>query len=102
MEFGEAFVKLQSDRKLVEKFIDDPDGVLNIMGVDTTNLVVQPVVGAGEPFKAVQTLRRLGPKAQPLGITVCASVGFIVCASVGGEIDLDDVFAAIDQPVARR
>ena len=102
MEFGEAFVRLQSDRKLAEKFIDDPEGVLGIMGVDTSELLIQPVVGGGEPFQAVQSLRKLGPKAQPLGITVCASVGFIVCASVGGEIDLDDVFAAVDQPVARK
>jgi len=88
MEFTEAFARLQSDRELAEKFVEDPDGMLSNMGVDTSQLVIQPVVGGGEPFKAVQSLRRLGPQAPPLLITVCASIGFIVCASVGGELDL--------------
>lgn len=88
MEFGEAFGKLQSDPRLAERFIDDPEGVLGSMGVDTAELVIQPVVGGGEPFKALQSLRKAGPNAEPLGLTICASIGAIVCASVGGEIDI--------------
>ena len=89
MELREAFARLESEEKLAIKFVDDPEGVLEVMGVDTANLVIQPVVGAKEPLKAIMKGRRGGfPAGEPAGLTVCASVGYIVCVSVGGEVGL--------------
>jgi hypothetical protein len=86
MEFSEAFARLQSDPKLAEKFIDDPEGVLSIMGVDTTDLVIQAVPSGPNAFRNVKELQRRGPIDEPLGLTVCGSIGYIVCGSVGGDL----------------
>ncbi len=103
MEFREAFVRLQSEPKLAQRFIDDPEGVLGIMGVDTTDLVIQPTVGAKAPFSAMSEFARRGPAdSAAAGPTICVSVGFIVCATVGGELDLVTEGALATRTVAAR
>ena len=87
MDFRDAFSRLQSDTDLAGKFIDDPEGVLKIMGVDTSELVIQHTVGAKEPLRAVSQLRRRAIDEPAAAPTICASIGFIVCATVGGEVD---------------
>jgi hypothetical protein len=106
MEFSDAFVRLQSDNDLAEKFIDDPEGVLSIMGVDTSKLVIQPIVGTtDEPLTRMKEFTRGGSKVtrggskeEPIGMTICASVGIVVCASVGGDIDPGDILKPIKVP----
>jgi len=99
MEFSDAFVRLQSDNDLAEKFIDDPEGVLSIMGVDTSKLVIQPIVGTtDEPLTRMKEFTRGGSKEEPIGMTICASVGIVVCASVGGDIDPGDILKPIKVP----
>lgn len=84
VELGEAFERLQSDPALAEKFVEDPEGVLTIMGVDTSGLVIQPTVGTKDPFKTASELRQ--GTMEPAGLTICASIGYIICATVGGEV----------------
>jgi hypothetical protein len=86
VDFRDAFARLNSDTSLAEKFIDDPEGILSIMGVDTSELLIQPVVGSKQPFTAVSEFRRRGKVDEVAELTICASIGFIVCASVGGNV----------------
>jgi hypothetical protein len=92
MELADAFARFRSDRALAQRFIEDPEGVLSIMGFDTSKYVIQPVQGAKDPFKAVAELRRRGAEPLQVVINVCASVGAVVCASVGTDIETDDIF----------
>jgi hypothetical protein len=77
---------------MAQRFVEDPEGVLEIMGFDTSKYVIQPVQGVKDPFKAIAELRRRGGEPQQVIINVCASVGVVVCASVGTDVDTDDIF----------
>jgi hypothetical protein len=94
VDFRDAVARLASDSRLAEKFIADPESVLEIMGVDTSNLVVQRTVGVGDPSRLLEAARRPEVIDEEIGLTICASVGFIVCASVGGEVSGGPVEAA--------
>jgi len=95
MELNEAFHRLKTEKELAERFMEDPEGVFDDMGVDTSNLLIQPIITAKEPFKVVSTIR---DSATTIAneVTVCASIGLFVCASVGATVTSDDMSNIVD------
>lgn len=80
-DFRSALERFESEPKLAKKFIEDPESTLELMGVDTSNLIIQRNLGVGRSDVSDILDGVLTPQ-----LTVCASVGFIVCATVGGEV----------------
>jgi len=101
MELNEAFHRLKTENELAQRFMEDPEGVFDDMGVDTSNLLIQPIITTKEPFKVVSTIRGSATTIAD-EISICASIGILVCASVGATVtsdDLSDIVDGIIKPV---
>jgi hypothetical protein len=70
---GTAFEKIRSDRSLAKEFTENPAGVLQNLGVDTTQLKITKTVPVSTQDAVVASA----------DISACVSVGCIVCASIG-------------------
>jgi hypothetical protein len=82
-ELLDAFNKLNNDKALAKKFIDNPVDVLQQLKIDTKGLVIKKTAVDGS-----ETMVSTGTKPAPVtpeegGWTVCGSVGWIGCVSAG-------------------
>lgn len=77
MQLEHALTQIKADDAKKEAFYKDPQGVLEKMGVDTTNLKFSKT-----PEGSNQALQGSN---QALGWQWCASIGYIGCASVGSN-----------------
>lgn len=87
MTLEEAFAAMADDRELTERFTEQPKGVLQELGVDTSDLIIEPLPGGTYPhetFKAAVDEIETEESA-----TICVSVGAIVCVSVGKGLGAD-------------
>lgn len=75
MELLEATKKIQADKALTKRFSKDPTAVLKELGVDTSNLKINPVKSGELNDDDLENVAG--------GTSVCVSVGCIACASVG-------------------
>jgi hypothetical protein len=69
----EAFKKVRADDTLAKEFTEDPAGVMQRLGVDTSKLKVTK--GLPPPSH--------GGRGVAASADVCVSIGCIVCGSVG-------------------
>lgn len=74
-ELKEAFEKIRSDKALARRAVNDPMGVLQELGVDTSNLKVREI-----PVDSPEAAGEIEEK----GVSVCVSGGCGACVSVGG------------------
>jgi hypothetical protein len=83
----EAFAKLRDDDALLQRFTEDPEGVLNGLGVDTSDVTVARLPGGNAPLENFkQALERMETEEST---TVCVSAGAAVCVSVGSSRGTD-------------
>jgi hypothetical protein len=55
--------------------VEDPEGTLQGLGVDTSGLEIREVPNESAPFEAFAS--------QPPSVNGCVTIGCIVCGSVG-------------------
>ena len=68
----DAFKQVRSSDQLSQEFTQDPRGVMERLGVDTSNLQVSQTKAPGD-----------APVGAAADINACVSIGCIACASIG-------------------
>lgn len=77
----EAFAELRTNEELAHRFVDDPQGVLDELGVEEKNLEI--LAGPQAPRTRVAGVGRDKPP-----LKICVSAGRDTCVTVGGHKDL--------------
>lgn len=76
-----VFQKVRDDPDLVQRFAEDPEGVLKELGVDPSEVTIARIPGGNAPF---ENFKQAVDKIETEELrTICASVGYIVCVTVG-------------------
>jgi hypothetical protein len=80
MDLKEALEKVQGDQELARRFVEDPTGVLEGLGVGSEEFFIEDV-----------TPEPAGPMAWDACLKVCTKVGvpFVGCKTVGSKQGLD-------------
>ena len=81
-----VLTRLRDDPELAQRFTEEPESVLQEMGVELDQVTVAKLPGGNAPYdnfkQAVDRLETM----ERLPVHICGSVGAGVCASVGTTV----------------
>ncbi|HEX8159218.1 MAG TPA: hypothetical protein VF526_17670 [Solirubrobacteraceae bacterium] len=80
-----VLTKLRDDPDLVQRFTEDPEGVIQELGVDPSEVTIARLPGGNSPYENFKQVVDKLETAEPVQRrTICGSVGYIACGSIGG------------------